>query len=151
MLTRTPEQIALSEASRLCREIVHLSKDAADQASDSGVRLLMGELVEAHRRLLASVDQRIRATGDLPRAPDPELEAVKELATRARKVFASDPDTVLIDERIDGEQALLTQLAEALALDLALETRVQRQAGQRAARDLLQKLHDERERRNPPA
>ena len=32
MLTRTPEQVALSETARLCREIVHLSADAAEQA-----------------------------------------------------------------------------------------------------------------------
>ena len=33
MLTRTPEQIALVEASRLCQEFVDLTRDAIEQTS----------------------------------------------------------------------------------------------------------------------
>jgi hypothetical protein len=149
MFTRTPEQIALSETSRVCRQIMHLCADAAEQASDSGVRLLMSSLAETHERLLSSIDARIRATGDLPRSPDPDFEAVKELATRTKKVFASDPDTVLIDERIADEQELLAEIAKALALELSAESQACFQAAQRTARDALQTLHAERELRNP--
>jgi hypothetical protein len=33
-LTRTPEQMALTETSRLCQEIMDLSGDALEQTSD---------------------------------------------------------------------------------------------------------------------
>jgi hypothetical protein len=148
MLTRTPEQVALSEASRLSREIVHLSTDAAEQANDSGVKLLMSRVAEVHRNMLVGIERRIRATGDLPRGTDPELETVKELATRAKKVFASDADTILLDERIEGEQALLACLAEALSSpDLPPETRSSLEEARGGAREVLRMLHDERELR----
>jgi hypothetical protein len=150
MLTRTPEQIALSETARLCREIVHLSTGAAEQANDSGVKLLLTELAETHRKLLVALDERIRATGDLPRGSDPDLEIVKTLATRLKEVFASDRDTVLLDERIASEQELLAYIAESLGLDLSTESRVCLENAQRTARQALLRLHGERELRNPP-
>jgi hypothetical protein len=150
MLTRTPEQIALSETNRLCREIVHLAADAAEQAHDSGVKLVMTELARTHRKLVTALDECIRATGDLPRGSDPDLETVKELATRAKKVFASDGDAVLLDERITAEQELLAYIAESLALELGSELRACLEEAQRTAREALVKLHNERELRNPP-
>ena len=123
MLTRTPEQMALTETSRLCQEIVDLCSDAADNADDAEVSQLMSRLAEQHRRVRRAVDERLSILDDMPLTPDPDLESLKKLAVRAKQLFVSDANAVLIDERIQDEQKLLDHLAESLELDLPAATR----------------------------
>ena len=123
MLTRTPEQMALTDTSRLCQEIIDLCSDAADNADDAGVSQLMSRLAEQHRRVRRAVDERLAILDDMPLSPDPELESLKKLAVRAKQLFASDPGTVLLDERMEDEQKLLDHLEESLKLDLPAATR----------------------------
>ena len=144
MLTRTPEQIALNETGRLCQEIIDLCSDAADQTSDSAVKHLMLRLIEEHERLRAMVDGRLRALDDLPLTPDPEWEGLKKIATRTKKIFVTDENTVLLDERIADEEKLLSHISDALKLDLSAATRECLQDAHRTATSALSSLRDER-------
>lgn len=146
MLTRTPEQMALTEISRLCQEIIDLCRDAADEATDRDVSLLMSRLVEQHKRVRSSVDERLSALDDMPLSPDPDLESLKKLAVRAKQFFVSDPNAVLLDERIEDEQKLLSYVAETLEQELPAATRDCLQAVRAAATDALSALSEERNR-----
>lgn len=123
MLTRTPEQMALTETSRLCQQIIDLCGDAADNADDAGVSQLLSRLAEQHRRVRRAVDERLSMLDDMPLSPDPDLESLKKLAVRAKQLFVSDANAVLLDERIGEEQKLLDHLEEALKQELPAATR----------------------------
>lgn len=146
MLTRTPEQIALSETSRLCQQIVDLGADAATQVTDARLKRLLEQLIEVHDAVRSRVDARIRDTGDLPRMPDTDRENLKELATRVKEAFASDPASVVLDERIADEEALLAHLDDALAqgIDLDPETHACLVEAKRTARQALESLMEAR-------
>lgn len=146
MLTRTPEQMALTETSRLCQEVIDLCRDAAEEATHRDVALLMSGLVERHQRLRRSVDERLAALDDLPLSPDPDLESLKKLAVRAKQLFASDSDIALLDARIDDEQKLLSHLSEALEQELPTATRECLEEVRVAATDALSALTEERSR-----
>ena len=146
MLTRTPEQIALTETSRLCQEIIDLCGDAASQTSDSAVQQLLARLIEEHREARAAIDERLRELDDLPLTPDPEWESVKKIATWAKQIFAEDANAVVLDERIEDEKKLLSRVAEALKLDLGAATRACLQRAQRTATTALASLAEERKR-----
>lgn len=146
MLTRTPEQMALTETSRLCQEIIDLCRDAADEATDRDVSLLISRLVEQHQQVRRSVDERLAALDDLPLSPDPDLESLRKLAVRAKQFFVSDPNAVLLDERIEDEQKLLSHLAEALGQELPAPTRDCLEQVRVTATDALSALKEERTR-----
>lgn len=146
MLTRTPEQMALTETSRLCQEIIDLCKDAAGEATDRDVSLLMSRLVKQHRRLRRSVGERLAAVDDMPLSPDPELESLKKLAVRAKQLFVSDPSAVLLDERIEDEEKLLSHVSEALEQELPVATRDCLEEVRVAATEALAALTAERNR-----
>jgi hypothetical protein len=148
MLTRTPEQMALTETSRLCQQIIDLCRDAGDNATDANVSGLMSRLAEQHRRVRRSVDERLSVLDDLPLSPDPDLESLKKLAVRAKQLFVSDPGTVLLDERIEDEQKLLEHVAEALKEDLPAATRDCLEDVRVTATDALSALTAERGRHN---
>lgn len=148
MLTRTPEQMALTETSRLCRQIVDLCRDAADQSDDPRVKAILATLVESHDRTRRAVDERLRALDDLPLTPDPDLELAKKLATRAKQFFVRDDDAVLIEERIEAEQNLLSHLTESLALDLSAPTRACLQDARETVRQALALL-EEAQKKHP--
>jgi hypothetical protein len=119
-ITRTPEQMALTETSRLCQEIVDLCRDAVEQRADLAV---LQQLIEDHRRARVLVDTRLGELDDLPLTPDPDWEALRKLAVRTKKIFASDETAVLLEERIADENKLLTHVADALAGNLDPRTR----------------------------
>jgi hypothetical protein len=141
---RTDEEIALAEASRLCQEFADLYRDAAELAEKPGVRELMAKLVEEHERVRAGIDERLRALDDGPLSPDPELEGLKKLATRVKKMFAPDERAVLLDEGIEHENQLLAHVRDALKLDLSPPTRARLQDAERTAEAALRLLSQER-------
>ena len=145
MLTRTPEQIALAETSRLCQEMIDMCRDAAEQTSEPRLQQVLVKLIEDHGRLQAAVDERLAALDDLPLSPDPEWEGLKKLATRTKKIFAADESAVLIDERIDDEKQLLSHVADALKGALSADTRACLQIVQRTAEAALCLLLQARE------
>lgn len=147
MLTRTPEQIALAEASRLCREIADLCRDAVEQTADPGLQQLMAKLIEEHERVQTSVDERLSALEDLPLTPDPELEGLKKLATRVKKIFRPE-SAVLLDERIEHENLLLVHLRDALKLELSGPSRTCLEEAERTAQAALLLLSEERTTRS---
>ena len=132
-ITRTREQMALTETSRLCREFVDLCEDAVEQSAD--LRVLLDPLAGEHQRARALVDTRLRELDDLPLTPDPEREALRKLAVRTKKFFAADETAVLLDERIADEDKLLAHVADALAGELDARTRTCLSEVQRIAAD----------------
>ena len=143
MLMRTPEQIALAETSRLCHEFADLYRDAAELAEKPHLRELMAKLVDEHERVQAAVDERLRALDDGPLSPDPELEGLKKLATRVKKIFAPDENAVLLEEGIEHENQLLAHVRDALKLDLSGPTRACLQDVERTAEAALRLLSQE--------
>ncbi len=144
MLMRTPEQIALAETSKLCQEFAELSRDAAELTAEPRVRELMAKLIDEHERVQAAIDERLRALDDGPLSPDPELEGLKKLATRVKKMFAADESVVLLDEGIAHETQLLSHVREALKLDLSAATRPCLEDAERTASSALHLLSQER-------
>lgn len=142
MLTRTPDQIALAEASRLCQEFADLCRDAGEQTDDVDLQQLMTRLIEQHERVRVAFDERLRALDDLPLSPDPELEAVKKVVTRLKKMFGQE-SLVLLEERIEHEEKLLSHFADALETDLTPPTRQCLEEGRRTAEEGMRLLSQE--------
>jgi hypothetical protein len=145
MLLSTPAEAALAEIGSFCRESADLYRDAASLAQSVPLRDMFAALASRHDEAAARIEARIRAHGDLPRMPDPEREALGELATRVKRVFAADEADVLIDERVAGEQQLAEWVDRALALDHDAATRECLADVQRLVHDALARLAAARE------
>ncbi len=147
MLLSTPAEAALAEVGSFCRESADLYRDAAGLARSVPLRTLFERLAVRHEAAAEAIEARIRARGELPRMPDPEREALGELATRVKRVFAADEREVLVGERIDGAARLADLVAAAMQFEHDTSTRECLDGVQRLAREALEQLaatHDDR-------
>jgi hypothetical protein len=115
MLLNTPKEAALAEVGELCRELADYYRDAAEAEQPEALRALLRSLAGSHDHAAAEIEARVRATGELPRMPDPEREALAEMAERIKGLFADDQRDALLEARMHDETRLLDAVHEALA------------------------------------
>lgn len=147
MLLSTPAEAALAEIGSYCRECADRYRDAAGLAQSVPLRDLFATLAARHDTAAAEVESYIRAHGELPRMPDPEREALGELATRVKRVFAADEGDVLIGERVDGARQLDALVVAALRFDHDAATRACLAGVQRLAQESIARLEAARDER----
>lgn len=141
MLLRNERQVALQDAEVACLEVADGHDAAAEILADDPLAATLRELAEARRGAAAQLGDHLRQLGDLPRAPDTDLETFRELATRLKAALAADHRRALLDERIAAEAQLADTADRALEHpELSPETRALVEATRAAARAAADRL-----------
>lgn len=120
MLLRDESQMALSAVETLCIESGDHYASAATHAADTRLARLFDELAAQRRAFAGELAEHIRALDDLPQTPDPDREAIAQ-AISGIKAYISG-DTVLIEERMRGELALVEAALVALQTTQGAQT-----------------------------
>ena len=115
MLLRDERQVALNDVETLCIEAADRHEAAARRIGDDALARLLGGLAALRRRQAGELAQVIRASGDLPNAPDRDRQDVRELLSMVMPVLTGDERINLINEAERIEDKLEQALAAALA------------------------------------
>jgi hypothetical protein len=135
-------QIALNDVVVACLEAADGHEAAAGMLEeDDRLAGRLRDLARARREAADELGEVIRALGDLPPAPDADLEAARELASLVKAALSPDQRQTLLEERAAAEARLEAYIAPALArADLPETARpalLELSASSRDARDRL--------------
>lgn len=122
MLLRDERQMALSAVETLCFETADSYANAARRTDDGSLVARFETLAAQRRELAADLAAHIRALDDLPQQPDPDREAFQNVVSSVMALLSGDARAALIDERIQGEEALTKAAREALQHELPPDT-----------------------------
>lgn len=115
-------QIALGDIVVASREFADHCRDSAAQIDHPDLAALFNQLAAVHSGVGDELEQHLRATGALPRDPDPEAEEVQRLARHFKARFAVDAPRTILEERIAAEREIEDLVAAARQCDLSTET-----------------------------
>jgi uncharacterized protein (TIGR02284 family) len=118
MLLRNQQQLALNEVESLCFESADHYAAAAGKTTDPELSQLFTELEQQRRQFAAELADHIRAIDDLPKQPDPDMEAVDHLLSSVKALLLSDDRGTLIEERVQFEHKFADAVKAALQEDL---------------------------------
>jgi uncharacterized protein (TIGR02284 family) len=118
MLLRNQQQLALNEVESLCFESADHYAAAAGKTTDPELSQLFTELEQQRRQFAAELADHIRAIDDLPKQPDPDMEAVDHLLSSVKALLSSDDRGTLIEERAQFEHKFADAVKAALQEDL---------------------------------
>jgi hypothetical protein len=114
MMIRSDEQVALEDLHRALRRTAAGHRDAAGTL-DAGDRVRVSrltDLADERERQADEIAALIRATGDLPDAPDADRETLR---TAARHLKAAVSRDALLRDRQHAEEGLARVVADARA------------------------------------
>jgi uncharacterized protein (TIGR02284 family) len=116
-MLRSELQVALNDVVVACLEAADGHERSADFELDPQLADLLRVLTEERRSLAEALGERLKATGDLPRAPDSDLEAVRGVVSRFKAALSADERRALLEERAVAEANLEEVAASALCRD----------------------------------
>jgi uncharacterized protein (TIGR02284 family) len=108
-------QTALNDVVVACLEAADGHDSAAATIQEDHLAGMLGELARSRREAADRLGEIVRELGALPPAPDADLEAVRELASRLRAALSPDERQTLMQERAAAEAHLEACIAQALA------------------------------------
>ena len=99
-------------------------RDAAEFVSNGDVEALFVQIAETREALAKSVEEAIRASDDLPSAPDPDRQTGQHFLQRLEAAFSADQTVEIIDQRLMEESHLEQRLnaAEMSVIDTAFSS-----------------------------
>jgi len=118
-MLRNERQIALNEVYVACQEVADGYEAATEHTHDAALAVVFRELAEERRRSSVALEKEIRATGDLPKAADPDAETAREFILNLKTAVAADHRRVLVEGCADAEAELEESAVEALNHDLS--------------------------------
>lgn len=123
-MLRSELQIALNDVEVALQEAADGHEWAADFVPDPELSGLLREIAAERRALSEALGEQLIELGDLPRAPDSDLETVRDLVSRIRAAFSPDERQALLEDRAAAEAHIEACAGTALARDdLSEETR----------------------------
>lgn len=112
-ILRSEQQVALQGLYRLAQESVDHYRDSAEFVEDSALMQLFTRIADQRESLAGSVGQAIRATDDLPAAPDADRETGEQLIHRLHAWFTADQTRDVLQQRLQAEEELATALTQS--------------------------------------
>jgi uncharacterized protein (TIGR02284 family) len=114
--------VLLSELQTALNDVVVAGLEAADGheaaaelLADDRLAGMLRDLARARREAAAGLGDILRQRGDLPPAPDADLETVRDLAARVKAALSPDQRQTLMQERVAAEAHLEACVGQALA------------------------------------
>ncbi len=108
-------QAALNDVIVACMETADGHDATAGMLQDERLAGLLRDLARTRREAADELGDVIRELGNLPPAPDADLEVARELASRVKAALSPDERQTLMQERAAAEAHLETCIAQALA------------------------------------
>ena len=108
-------QTALNDVVVACLEAADGHEAAAGMLEDDHLARMLRDLARSRRKAADELGDVIRELGELPPAPDTDLETVRELASLVKAALSPDERQTLIQERAAAEAHLEACIAQALA------------------------------------
>lgn len=131
-MLRDDRQAALNDVILACAEAAEGHAHAAELVEAQELARVL-EAVAGQRSAAADeLGEHLQKLGDLPKAPDSDLSAIRELVERLSAALSLDEQTRLVEERERAEATVEEAVTAALAYDLPTATR-----------DLLVRLREE--------
>jgi hypothetical protein len=112
-ILRSEQQVALQGLYRLAQESVDHYRDSAEFVEDTTLTHLFTRIADQRESLAGSVAQAIRATDDLPAAPDADRETGEQLIHRLHAWFTADQTQDVLQQRLQAEEELATALTQS--------------------------------------
>lgn len=106
-LLRTKQQVALQDLLIASKDSVDHYRDAAAFLESPGVTDTLCQIADQRADLIERLELAIRDTGDLPSAPDADLEDSERLFHRLRAALSPDETEAVLRQRLDAEQHLM--------------------------------------------
>lgn len=131
-MLRDDRQTALNDVILACTEAADGHSRAAQLVEAQGLARVLEALAEQRTAAAEELGEHLKTLGDLPKAPDSDLAAIRELVERVSAALSSDERTRLVEERERAEATV--EEAVTAALDDGLPT---------ATRDVLVRLREE--------
>jgi hypothetical protein len=132
-LLRTELQVALNDAIVACQEAADGHETAADVIPDADLGARLRQFARERRDAAERLGDHLRALGDLPKVPDSDLEALRDLISRFKSALSPEEWRSLLDDRIQAEQHVVACARAALALEQREEARALLHSIERAA------------------
>lgn len=123
MLLRDDRQMALSQVETLCLEAADHYAASAEKTDDATLANLFADFTQQYRRFASALAKHIRASGDLPQAPDPDREVMENVLAGIKGFFQGDVRGTLISERERSESAIADAVRAALEQDFPTDLR----------------------------
>ena len=120
---------ALNDLATACHEAAQQYAAAASASAGQPLSRSLAQLESQYRPLIEQLDQEIRRRDDLPSPPAEEMELLQTAAAHIESAVATSSRSLLLDDCLAAEEAVVA--ANRKALDLASDGE---------ARSLLQRL-----------
>tara|TARA_A100000171_G_C2140055_1_gene154389 strand:- start:6866 stop:7312 length:447 start_codon:yes stop_codon:yes gene_type:complete len=114
---RSDLQVALDDLHVALMASADDYRDAAEFVSDDTVKELFVQIAEKRQVLAQSAEKAIRASDDLPSAPDPDRQTGQHFLQRLEAAFSADQTIEIIEQRLT-EESQLEQLVSAAEMSV---------------------------------
>ncbi len=111
-ILRSERQVALQELNRMLLESIDHYRDSAEFVDDQHAAQLFTRIADQREPLAEQLARAIRETGDLPSAPDADVETGEQLLHRLHAWFTADQARDVLEQRLQAESTLAETLAE---------------------------------------
>jgi uncharacterized protein (TIGR02284 family) len=108
-------QTTLNDLVVACLETADGHEAAAGMLDNDRLAGMLRDLARTRGEAAAELGDIIRELGDLPRAPDADLQTARELGTRVKAALSADERQTLMQERAAAEAHFEACIANALA------------------------------------
>ena len=109
-ILRSKREAALNDLHVSLKQSADHFRDAAEFLQDDAASALCRTLAGERDELANDVAATIRADGELPSAPDPDLETGEQLLNRLQGLFSADQTREILQQRCEAERELLAFL-----------------------------------------
>lgn len=113
-MLRSEELVALDQVTELCqRNADHLDR-FADMTEDKDLARRFSDLARQRVEHVTRLDEQFHRIGELSSRPDPDREALEQLATWVHSLLADSKRQTLVDKTKELEQELQEAILHAL-------------------------------------
>jgi hypothetical protein len=120
-ILRTDGQAALNDLLKAARETIDHYRDATELVDQNSADIFRA-IARERRDFISRLEDAVRASGSLPRVPDPDKEAGEMLIHHVAAMIKSDYAPDVFVQRIEGEESLAEQVTEAKNTEIEIPT-----------------------------
>lgn len=122
-MLRDEWQIALDDVIEACVHATEIHRQGGELLGASEDAEALQSLARERSLAAEGLIEHLRAGGAMPKEPDPEREAARDMLVRAQVEMADDPRAEVLERCYEAEGALVEAVRAALACDLTPEVR----------------------------
>jgi uncharacterized protein (TIGR02284 family) len=119
---KSEPEIALNDVIEACTYVADQYGEIADSVEDAELQRTLMQLSRSRRGFSQELERHAQRMGELPKAPDADLETVDRLVTVLLGRLAPEENDPMVKRCLEFESRLSERTKEALEQDLPEET-----------------------------